>query len=132
VKGAEAVALAIYLARLRPGKDVIRKEIAKRFRYDLSRTVDSIRPHYAFDETCPGSVPEAIIAFLDSTSYEDAIRRAVSLGGDSDTIACIAGGIAQAYYRQIPETIESEVWRRLPPELAAIAKEFQRKFFPKV
>lgn len=128
VKGAQAVALAIYLARTRRDKALIKAAIRSMFGYDLERTLDAIRPDYRFDETCQGSVPEAIIAFLESSSYEDAVRKAVSLGGDSDTIACIAGGIAEAYYGGVPEPIAAEARRRLPPELLALLDEFTARF----
>jgi len=116
IKGAQAAALAVYLARVGHDKDAIRREIAARFGYDLDRTVDGIRPGYAFDATCQGSVPEAMIAFFDSRDYEGAVRLAVSLGGDSDTLACIAGGIAQAYYGGVPDAIAREARARLPDE----------------
>ena len=96
---------SIFWARKGQTKDYIRDQIQEKFHYDLNRTCDDIRPIYHFDETCQGTVPEAIIAFLDLTSYEDAIRKAISLGGDSDTLACITGGIAQAFYREIPKEI---------------------------
>lgn len=98
IKGAQAIASAIFWAREHKAKDEIRDYIEKTFGYNLHRTCDEIRPTYQFDETCQGSCPEAIIAFLDSHDYESAIRLAISLGGDSDTIACMAGGIAAAYY----------------------------------
>lgn len=98
VKGAESVASAIYLARMGESKSFIKNYIEKEFGYNLSRSLDEIRPTYHMDETCQGSVPEAIIAFLESTDFEDAVRNAVSIGGDTDTIACIAGSIAEAYY----------------------------------
>ena len=98
VKGAEAVASAIYLARMGYSKEEIKDYITQEFGYDLSRTLDEIRPTYCMDATCLGSVPEAIIAFLESTDLIDAIRNAVSLSGDTDTIACIAGSIAEAFY----------------------------------
>ena len=101
IKGAQATALAIFLARTGKSKTIIREEIVSRFGYDLSRTCDEIRPTYKFHESCKETVPEAIIAFLDSHDYEDAIRKAVSLGGDSDTLAAITGGIAQAYYMKM-------------------------------
>lgn len=125
IKGAQCVALAVFLARTTRDKGLIRRRVSERFGYDLSRTVDSIRPSYKFDATCPGSVPEAIIAFLDSTDFEDAIRRAVSLGGDSDTIACIAGGIAEAYYGEVPGEIDREVRKRLPKSFLALLAEFE-------
>lgn len=98
IKGAQAIASAIFWAREHKAKDEIRDYIEKTFGYNLHRTCDEIRPTYQFDETCQGSCPEAIIAFLDSHDYESAIRLAISLGGDSDTIACMTGGIAAAYY----------------------------------
>ena len=98
IKGAQAIASAIFWAREHKAKDEIRNYIEKTFGYNLHRTCDEIRPTYQFDETCQGSCPEAIIAFLDSHDYESAIRLAISLGGDSDTIACMTGGIAAAYY----------------------------------
>lgn len=128
IKGAQAAATAIFLGRQRCDKALIKRTIQDRFGYDLDRTFDAIRPVYRFDETCQGSVPEAIIAFLESSSYEDAVRKAVSLGGDSDTIACIAGGIAEAFYGGVPEFIEAEVRRRLPPELLSLLDEFQAKY----
>ena len=98
IKGAQAIASAIFWAREHKAKDEIRNYIEKTFGYNLHRTCDEIRSTYQFDETCQGSCPEAIIAFLDSHDYESAIRLAISLGGDSDTIACMTGGIAAAYY----------------------------------
>ncbi|MBR0464576.1 MAG: ADP-ribosylglycohydrolase family protein, partial [Clostridia bacterium] len=98
VKGAEAAAGAIFMARKGMGKDQIRRYVADEFGYDLSRTCDEIRPHYRHVETCQQTVPEAVTAFLEGNSFEDVIRTAVSLGGDCDTLTCIAGGIAEAYY----------------------------------
>lgn len=128
IKGAQAAALAIFLARMGKSKEEIRREISGRFNYDLNRTIDEIRPGYRFDVSCQGSVPEAIIAFLDSQDYEDALRRAISLGGDSDTIACIAGGISQAFYREIPPEIVTEVRKRLPPEFLGIIDRFNKQY----
>lgn len=127
IKGAQAVALGVLLARTGASKDQIRAELAGRFRYDLARTVESIRPAYVFDVTCQGSVPEAIIAFLDSSSYESAVRNAISLGGDADTQACIAGAIAGAYY-DVPPGVISETRSRLPAEFLRILEEFERAF----
>jgi len=126
IKGAQATAMAILLARKGSDKDSIRSCIAEMFNYDLNRTVDEIRPDYSFDVSCQGTVPEAIISFLDSKNYEDAIRNAISLGGDSDTLACITGGIAEAFYGGVGEEIEKEVMDRLTPDLIDIVKEFQR------
>jgi ADP-ribosylglycohydrolase len=128
IKGAQAAALAVFLARTEWDKDLIRTEITNRFGYDLARTVDDIRPGYGFDESCQGTVPEAIVAFLDSVSYEDAIRNAVSLGGDSDTLACITGGIAEAYYGPVPPMITEQVKSILPADLWGIAEAFCTKF----
>jgi ADP-ribosylglycohydrolase len=124
IKGAQATALAILLARQRLDKPGIRQEVAGRFGYDLSRTLEDIRPSYRFDVSCQGSVPEAIIAFLESENYEDAIRKAVSLGGDSDTIACITGGIAEAFYGGVQEDIAEEGKRFLPEEFIRIVDAF--------
>jgi NAD-dependent SIR2 family protein deacetylase/ADP-ribosylglycohydrolase len=98
IKGAQAVASAVFMARTGSSKDEIRDHISEKYHYDLSRTLDDIRPGYRFDSSCQGSVPEAIIAFLESTGFEDALRNAVSLGGDGDTQAAIAGSIAEAFY----------------------------------
>lgn len=124
IKGAQATALAIFLARTGESKAQIRKEISERFGYDLTRTIAEIRPHYRFDVSCQGSVPEAIIAFLEADHYEDAVRKAISLGGDSDTLACIAGGIAHAFYQEISPKIVTEVRKRLPHEFLEIIDTF--------
>lgn len=128
IKGAQAVALAVFLARTGSTREEIRNAVSSRFGYDLNRTVAQIRPAYRFDISCQGSVPQAMIAFLDSTDYEDAVRKAVSLGGDSDTQACIAGGIAQAYYRHIPESIFQTAISMLPPPLLTVYQEFAARF----
>lgn len=128
IKGAQATALSIFLARTGKSKEDIRQEISERFAYNLNRTVDEIRPAYSFDVSCQGSVPESIIAFLDSENFEDAVRKGISLGGDSDTIACITGGIAQAFYKKIPQEIISNVRRRLPDELLTIVDEFNTRY----
>ena len=129
IKGAQATALAIYLAREGKSRTEIRREISERFTYDFNRTIDEIRPDYHFDVSCQGSVPEAIIAFLESKNYEDAVRKGISLGGDSDTIACIAGGIAQAFYKEIPSKIISKARNLLPEEFLTIIDEFNRVSF---
>ena len=128
IRGAQAVALAVYLARTTGSRDVIREEISGRFGYDLNRSVEEIRPGYHFEVSCRRSVPEAIIAFLDSENFEEAIRNAVSLGGDADTQACIAGGIAQACYGQIPHHIADRIPEFLTDELLEITEEFTRTF----
>ena len=128
IKGARATALAIYLARMGESKDTIRNEITERFSYNLNRTVDEIRPNYSFDVTCQASVPESIVAFLDADSWEDAVKKSISLGGDADTMACITGGIAQAFYKEIPENIVEDVRNRLPPDLREVLNEFNVKY----
>lgn len=126
IKGAQAAAAAIFLARTGNSKDDIRNFIEKSFQYDFSRTIDEIRPDYSFNETCQGSVPEAITAFLESENFEHSIRLAVSIGGDSDTIACITGSIAKAYYKGVPSYIKNEVYNRLDDDLKATIDEFSR------
>lgn len=128
IKGAQATALAVFLARTGHEKETIRSRISERFDYDLDRTVDDIRPDYFFDVSCQGTVPEAIIAFLDSHSYEDAVRNAISLGGDSDTLACITGGIAEAFYGGVPAIIRERVKRVLTPDLWAVTESFCKKY----
>lgn len=127
VKGAESVALAIYLARTGADKATIRQTISGRFDYDLSRTIEEIKPTYRFDVTCQGSVPQSIIAFLDSTDYESAIRNAIWLGGDADTMACIAGGIAEAFYQKIPTAFLDEAMTHLPEDFKAIIQAFYER-----
>ncbi|HIM93515.1 MAG TPA: ADP-ribosylglycohydrolase family protein [Campylobacterales bacterium] len=124
IKGAEATALAIFMARKGASKEEIRKRITTEFEYDLSRTVDEIRPTYKFEVSCQKSVPESIICFLDSNSFEDCIRNCVSLGGDADTMAAIAGGIAEAYYG-VPKEIEEKINEYLSDEFVEILKRFK-------
>jgi len=115
IKGAQATAAAIFMARNGKSKEEIRNYISKKYGYDLNRTCDQIRPQYGFFVSCQKSVPEAIIAFIDSTDYESSVKLAVSLGGDSDTQACIAGGIAEAFYG-MPDGIVTEMDKYLPPD----------------
>ncbi len=128
VKGAQATALAVFFARMGRTKEEIREQISQRFGYNIHRTVDDIRPTYSFDVSCQGTVPEAIIAFLDSTSYEDAVRNAISLGGDSDTLACITGGIAEAFYGDVPDDIQAKVIGLLTPNLWRTIEGFCEKY----
>ncbi|GBC94891.1 hypothetical protein HRbin16_00676 [bacterium HR16] len=132
IKGAQATAAAIFLARTGHDKEQIREYVTRTFGYDLHFTLDEIRPSYGFDETCQGTVPQAIAAFLESTDYESAVRLAVSLGGDSDTLACITGGIAAAYYKRIPEDIVQNVLSLLPEEFRDIIRRFDEKFAEKI
>lgn len=127
IKGAEATALAIFMARKGKSKEQIRERITTEFEYDLSRTVDEIRPTYKFEVSCQKSVPESIICFLDSNSFEDCIRNCVSLGGDADTMAAIAGGIAEAYYG-VPKEIEEKINEYLSDEFVGILKRFKNEF----
>lgn len=124
IKGAQAIATAIFLARQQKSKDDIREYIERTFDYNLHRTCDEIRPGYQFDVTCQGSCPEAIIAFLDSHDYESAIRLAISLGGDSDTIACMTGGIAAAYYGIPSWLVKYVVSEYLPRNIRYIIGDF--------
>jgi ADP-ribosylglycohydrolase len=128
IKGAQAVASAIFMARTGKNKDEIKHYIIETFDYDLERKIKDIRQNYGFDESCQGSVPEAIIAFLESNNFEEAIRLAISIGGDSDTIACITGGIAEAFYNKIPKYIIDNVLKVLPNELIVILEEFSLKY----
>jgi len=116
------------MARNKASKAEIRNEISRRYGYDLSRSIDDVRPSYRINLTCPGSVPEAIIAFLDSVSFEDAIRNAVSLGGDADTQAAIAGAIAESFYGEIPLEILNGVSRRLNRRFKQTIMEFYGRF----
>lgn len=128
IKGAQTVATAIFLARNGETKEGIKNHLEKVFKYNLSIPISSIRENHVFDSRTSYSVPPAIIAFLESTDYESAIRNAVSLGGDADTQACIAGGIAEAYYREIPEHIKRFCDSRIDSSIKAVVKEFNQKF----
>ncbi len=114
IKGAQATAAAIWMARNGKNKEEIRDYIEKTYGYDLHKTYAYWHPIYHWESSCQGTVPQAIIAFLDSTDFEDAIRKAVSLGGDSDTLACITGGIAEAYYKEIPKYMAERTMRIFP------------------
>ena len=123
VKGAEATASAIFMARTGSSKEEIKDYIISNFGYDLSRTCDEIRPNYYHVESCQETVPEAITAFMEGTDFEDVIRTAVSLGGDCDTLTCIAGGMAEAMYG-IPEDMANECKKRLPKDMLAVVERF--------
>ena len=127
MKAARATVTAAWLARAGETAETVRQTVAKRFGYDMSRAVDDIRPEYAFNETAQGTVPEALVCALEASDFEDAIRNAVFLGGDSDTIACIAGGIAHAYYG-IPEDIAENAMGRLDDRLRSVANGFMATF----
>ena len=125
IKGAQATAAAIFMARTGQTKDEIKKYVSETFGYDLSRTYDEIKPEYKFEVSCQGSVPESIICFLESKDYEDCIRLAVSMGGDADTMGAIAGSIAAAYYGEIPESILEKCWTKLPEDIHNIIDKFK-------
>jgi ADP-ribosylglycohydrolase len=124
IRGAQATAAAIFLARQRESKDRLSRAIQDRFEYDLGRSIDDIRPDYEFNESCQGTVPEAIIAFLESNDYEDAIRLAISLGGDADTLACVTGGIAEAFYGGVPDEIAEHALATLDDRLRGTVRRF--------
>lgn len=125
IRGAQATAAAIFLARSGATKKQIRRYIEEQFDYFLDETLDQLRPTYQFDATCQRSVPQSIIAFLESTSYEDAVRNAISLGGDADTMACIAGAIAEPFYGGVPPAIADTALARLDERLRGVVSEFR-------
>ena len=126
VKGAEAIASAIFMARIGRSKDEIKAFIVREFGYDLTRTCDEIRPGYHHIETCQQTVPEALTAFFEGEDFEDVVRTAVSLGGDCDTLTCIACSVAEAFYG-IPEFMKEECLKRLPEDMAGVIEEFEKK-----
>lgn len=128
IKGAEAVAAVIFMGRIGASMYEIRRYIDETFRYDLNWTLEELRSSYEFDESCQGTVPQAITVLLASNSFEDAIRKAVSIGGDTDTVACIVGGMAEAFYRGVPHDIAAQVRRKLPPDLLLVVEEFRARF----
>lgn len=128
IAAAQAVALGVFMGRQGASKGDIRRELTERFGYDLDRRIDDVRPGYAFDVSALGSVPEAILAFLESDGVESAVRLAVSLGGDADTQAAIAGGLAEAFHGGLPAPLEAELRRRVPAELLAVLDAFARRF----
>lgn len=127
IKGAQATALCVLMGRKRLSKEEIRSEISARFGYNLNFTCDEIRNTYKWGGTCQDTVPQSIVAFLDGKSFEDCIRNAVSIGGDSDTIACITGSIAEAYFG-VPEELYVEAFNRLTPHFKNVVTEFEEKF----
>ncbi len=128
IRGALATTMAIFMARRGASKDEIRNAIQQQIGYDLSRTTATIRETYSFNESCQQTVPEAIAAFLDSKDYEDAIRLAISLGGDADTLACITGGIAEAFYGGVPEHIAGAALERLDEKLRNTVLKFRERY----
>jgi len=128
IKGAKAIAVSIHLALKGHSKEEIKDFNSATIGYDMNRTVEAIRPNYLFDVSSQGSVPESIICFLEAESVEDAIRKAVSLGGDSDTMASIAGAIAEAFYKKVSSDISEEIPKRLPQEILDIWLQFEEKY----
>ncbi len=124
ITAAQAVSAAIFMARNQASKAEIKTFVEEQFHYDLNHTIEGIRPHYDFDCSCEGSVPEAIMAFMDGEDFESVVRLAVSLGGDSDTQACIAGGIAEAYYGSIPKEIIKKAVHYLPSHFRKVITDF--------
>ncbi len=128
IKGAEAVALATFLARKQLSKDRILAAVIDRTGYGLDFTLDQIRPGYSFDATCQGSVPQALVAFREGADFEDSLRLAISIGGDSDTIACMTGAIAAAFHGSVPQSIDEGVRGRLDERLGGVLALFEERF----
>lgn len=129
IKGAQATSAAIFMARTGKTKQEIKQYIETKYHYDLSKTCDEIRPTYSFNESCQGTVPQAIIAFLESTDFESCLRLSVSLGGDSDTLTCIAAGMAEAYYKDIPRWMVYKMWRFLPDNFRDVIQRLHSESF---
>ena len=127
IRGAQATAAAIFLARTGHEKSDIKEFVEASCGYDLQHSLDDIRPTYTFDESCQGTVPQAIIAFLEAKDFEDAIRNAISLGGDADTLACITGSIAEPYFGGVPGDIRDFALSRLDDELLEVVMAFEQQ-----
>jgi ADP-ribosylglycohydrolase len=128
IKGAQATAAAVFLARQGESKTQIKDSIERMFGYRLDQTLDVLRPEYQFDVSCQGTVPPALIAFLESSDFEDAVRKAISLGGDADTLACIAGAVAEAHYGGVPAHIESGALAVLDDRLRSVLERFRQQY----
>lgn len=128
IKGAQATAAAVFMARRGESKRGIRNLLERRFGYDLGGSLDAIRPGYEFNETCQGTVPAAMIAFFESTGYEDAVRKAVSLGGDADTLACITGAVAEAHFGGVPPHISKPALEALDGRLRRVVTAFYERY----
>ncbi len=128
IKGAQATAATIWLGRNGKPKDEIRDYITTKFGYRLNETLDEIRPNYQWDVSCEGTLPVSLLSFLESEDFESALRLAVSVGGDSDTIACIAGSMADAFYRNIPQDIQDFMREKLSEDILNILTEFEAKY----
>ena len=125
VKGAQATAAAVFMARRGETKRTMKSSLEHMFGYDLDRRLDDIRPTHRFDESCQGTVPLALVAFLESSDYEDAVRKAVSLGGDADTLACIAGAVAEVHYGGVPSPIAAQALAVLHDRLRHVVVKFR-------
>ena len=128
VRGAQATAAAVFMARNGDTKRTMKSSLQRLFGYDLHRRLEDIRPTYRFDESCQGTVPPALIAFLESSDYEDAVRKAVSLGGDADTLACIAGAVAEAHYGGVPQAIAAQTLAVLDDRLRSVVGRFRERY----
>lgn len=128
IKGGQATAVAIFMARNGHSKEEIKDFLESKFGYNLGRKYEDIRKNYSFDVSCQGSVPESIICFLESDSWEDSVRKAVLMGGDTDTMACIAGGIAEAFYGPLPKETRDKIRKYLPEELLDVLDRFEKKY----
>ena len=128
IKGAQATAASIFLARTGNTKTQIKEYVEQNFKYDLNLDIEELRIHYRFNESCQETVPQAIYTFLVSDNFEDSIRKAIYIGGDSDTLACINGSIAEAFYGGVPEEIKSEVYKIIDSRINKIIKEFIEKY----
>jgi ADP-ribosylglycohydrolase len=128
IKGAQAAAAAGFFAKCGKDKEYIKQYIEKQFEYNLDEPIESISKYYGFDESCQGTVPQAIKVFLESENFEDAIRKAMYIGGDSDTVACIAGGIAENFFGGVPQAIKEKIFKILDPRLTSIIEKFYKKY----
>ena len=128
IKGAQATAVSIFLARTKHTKKEIKEFVEKEFDYNLNLDLEDLRKNYRFNESCQDTVPQAIFTFLVSDNFEDSIRKAIYIGGDSDTLACINGSIAEAFYGGVPENILTEVYKRLDDRLTIVVGNFTNKF----
>lgn len=131
IKGAQATAASIFLARAGKTKPIIKEYVERNFDYNLDLDIEDLRKNYQFNESCQETVPQAIFTFLVSESFEDSIRKAIYVGGDSDTLACINGSIAEAYYGGVPEEIKLEVYKRMDNRITIITNDFREKFISK-
>jgi len=131
IKGAQGTTSAIFLSRSGQSKEIIKDYITKNFGYNLDIDIEDLRKNYRFNESCQETVPQAIIIFLISNDFEDSIRKAIYIGGDSDTLACINGSIAEAFYGGVPEEIKLEVYKRIDSRITIITNDFREKFISK-